>query len=746
MTPLDAALVYISRGWNPTPVELRTKKPIGEEWQNRIIDAGSAPKFFNGQRMNIGVVLGASSKGLTDIDLDCAEAIIIAPYILPATKALFGRSGKRNSHMLYYTDLAASADTAAIAYDDPNRKGTAGGRLVELRIGSEGHGAQTVFPPSIHKTGEPIKWEIEGEPAKVDGANLQRKVSELAACCLLARYWPNEGSGHHDAARVVGGFLARAGKAPGVIRILVEAIGKAACSARWRELARTAEDAAKAHTEGRNTYGLPALRDVFGKTVANKIADWLQYSEPWPAPSGPAASDEDEILARLNAEYCVVRDGAKTRVLSFEPHIQRISDRLTHHRLIPIFESFEDFRNFHANQRIAVGDKFIPLGKWWLNHPQRRQYAGVTFQPGQGELVEGRLNLWRGWGVQPMAGDWQLMRRHIAEVLANGDEEADDYIVRWLAWAVQHPAERAQVAPVFRGGRGTGKGTLGNTLCVIFGQHGAHISSADHIGGRFNSHLRDACFLFADEAYWPGDRTAEGSLKRLISEPDLFIEAKGRDAITASNMLHVIMASNADWVVPAGEHERRFAVFDVSEDHRQDEAWFAPIYQQLESGGYGAMLFDLLRHDLGEWHPRHFPRTAALSSQQAQSLTPEYQWWVELLETGVLWGAEPSEPNKAVSNAYEVEEPTGTGYGITRRVRRKGLYDQAREISPRLKTASDHRLGSFLRDRGCVNDSKVLRRRGWTFPTLADARADWEARFPRWPWRDPDLAEWQSGP
>lgn len=234
----------------------------------------------------------------------------------------------------------------------------------------------------------------------------------------------------------------------------------------------------------------------------------------------------------------------------------------------------------------------------------------------------GRLNLWRGFGVEPAPGDWSLMQRHIKEVLAAGDEEASAYVENWLAWAVQQPAERAQVALVFKGGRGTGKGTLGNAMCHIFRQHATHISSVDHLAGRFNAHLRDAVLLFADEAYWPGDKGGEGTLKRLITEPTLFIEAKGRDGVTVPNMLHVLMASNEGWMVPAGEHERRYAVFQVSEAKRQDDDWFTPLYQQLEAGGYAAMLHDLMHHDLGDWHPRHIPMTEALREQQLQSLEP----------------------------------------------------------------------------------------------------------------------------
>src|SRR5262249_25967003 len=162
--------------------------------------------------------------------------------------------------------------------------------------------------------------------------------------------------------------------------------------------------------------------------------------------------------------------------------------------------------------------------------PERRTYRGLTFRPDLDDnMVGGKLNLWRGWGVQARKGDWSLMRQHIKEVIASGDEEADTYVMNWLTWAIQHPAERAQVALVLLGSRGTGRGPLGNAMCHIFGQHATHISSVAHLTGRFNGHMRDACFLFADEAYWPGDKQGEGAMKGLITEPTLFIEGKGKD-------------------------------------------------------------------------------------------------------------------------------------------------------------------------------------------------------------------------
>ena len=457
---------------------------------------------------------------------------------------------------------------------------------------------------------------------------------------------------------------------------------------------------------------------------------------------------EERILTELNNQNAVVIDGGKTLVLRFERMEHSAGgDRYTY--LEPTFLSFSDFRNFYLNRRILVGKKWIDIGSWWLEHHLRRQYRGLTFEPGGAKIIDGRLNLWRGWGVKPKPGDWSLMREHIRIVLCAGDEALFDYTIKWQAWSVQHPDQQPEVAPAFIGKRGTGKGTLGKALCRIFGQHGLHLTSPDQFTGRFNEHLRQCCFVFADEAYGPKDRTAEGELKRKITESTISIEPKHRKRFEVPNRLHVMFASNNDWVVPAGEYERRFVVGNVSDVHLQDQAWFGPLYKQLRDGGYEAMLYDLLQMDLGDWHPRRIVRTAALAEQQEESLDPFDEWWLELLQTGVLPGAHPSDPSCPVSNEYVMKITRKDPYGkvgdhrLTEKC--KGLYDAARISSPRLKYKSDAAFGRHLSKRRCV-PARPQRRRGWAFPPLSECRAEWLKRFPDTVWRDQTLTEWLAEP
>src|SRR5262249_54280438 len=80
--------------------------------------------------------------------------------------------------------------------------------------------------------------------------------------------------------------------------------------------------------------------------------------------------------------------------------------------------------------------------------------------------------------------------------------------MNWMAWAVQH--QQPESALVFLGKRGSGRGTLGNAMVRIFGNHGLQINSPQHLVGRFNAHLRQCALLFADEAYAVADKSTEG--------------------------------------------------------------------------------------------------------------------------------------------------------------------------------------------------------------------------------------------
>jgi hypothetical protein len=251
----------------------------------------------------------------------------------------------------------------------------------------------------------------------------------------------------------------------------------------------------------------------------------------------------DEAVEGLNAQHAIIDSvGGKTVIACWEP------SPLDPDKMMVVFQNKESFLLRYSNRFMltdvpdghgGLRTQSQPLGQWWLGHRGRRQYRGVTFLPAGPDVVNGCLNLWQGWGVEAAAGDWRLIREHIEAVVANGDADVADYVIRWIAWSIQNPDKQAEVALVLIGAKGAGKGTLVRCLQRLFGAHAFQVTSRDEVIGKFNGHLQDCILFVADEAYWGGDKRCVGRLQGMITEPTLPIERKGIDVLQVRNFLHV---------------------------------------------------------------------------------------------------------------------------------------------------------------------------------------------------------------
>jgi hypothetical protein len=365
----------------------------------------------------------------------------------------------------------------------------------------------------------------------------------------------------------------------------------------------------------------------------------------------------DPNLAELNGKFTVISNwGGKCLVVEevVDPSINR--PRLSR-------QSFADFQKRFSNQRIQVGvdkdgnPKFKPKGKWWIDHPHRRQRETVAFVPGKD--LPGIYNLWRGFTIDPNPGaSCEKYLDHIRKNICRGIKERSEYLLDWMAYAVQYPDRQGEVAVVLRGDQGTGKGVFANTFGKLWGRHYMPISSAKHLTGSFNQHLRDCVVLFADEAFYAGDKQHEGTLKSLVTEPLLTIEAKGIDAETSSNFLHIIMASNEEWVVPANVHDRRFFILDVGNAHRQDGGYFGAIIEELKAGGYGALLHLLQTRDISKFDVRKYPETEVLQIQKEFSIPGHVRWWKDKLEEGRIFFEDERWPERVETSMFNFDYST----------------------------------------------------------------------------------------
>ena len=350
----------------------------------------------------------------------------------------------------------------------------------------------------------------------------------------------------------------------------------------------------------------------------------------------PASELVDEVdvpeVAELNETHFLCEEGG--RVFIFREEQDEILKRAVLTRL-----NAADFKLKHLNNQVLLGHNkkgapvLKPLGTVWLASPKRREYDKIVLRP-EGAQAN-YYNLWKGWTVSPSEeGSCELFKNHLRDIVCGGDIAAYEYLIRWCALTVQNPQEPIGTAVVLRGGRGVGKGTFARTMGDLFGQHYLQIFSSKSLTGQFNSHLRDCIVLFADEAVWAGSKQEQSILQGVITEPYLFIEGKGRDQYQTRNMLHLIIATNNQWSVPAGLDERRFLALNVSDDKKQNIPYFKAIDKELKAGGKARWLWELLKQDLSKFDVFDVPQTEELVNQKMLSLEPWEEWWYHRLQDG----------------------------------------------------------------------------------------------------------------
>jgi hypothetical protein len=435
-----------------------------------------------------------------------------------------------------------------------------------------------------------------------------------------------------------------------------------------------------------------AIPDDFGheKVTAHneKIQQRKERAEQ--AKAGVKAKWELELerhVEKWNQTNASVILGGRHKIMRFIPAAATPTGRDSYE-----FVSRHELNLAYANTSIKTGEKELKSGvkdifkthvmAWAEDYRSRSYRGGVVFLPGK-KTPDDYFNTWQGFAVEPEKGDWSLIQDHIENVICDNDPELIEYFYNWVAFTFQRPDEQAGAALVCRGGKGSGKGTIGSFLMNIWGAHAMHISSSKHLTGNFNGHLADTCFLFSDEATFAGDKQGEGVLKAMITEHVITVERKGIDAIQQPNYLKVFMATNHDWAVPATRDERRYCVFDVSPARTGDKPYFDALHKAKQSKTVqAAFLFDMLARDISDFHTGQIPDTIGLRAQRMESLSSAGKWLVDSLSNGFfdrgtgldvddVWNPEPKAKELFDSYAYwcnsqkvgEYSRLTQTGLG-----------------------------------------------------------------------------------
>jgi hypothetical protein len=597
------AKTYIDNGWAVVPLNAGEKR-ASVRWQNTTYK----PSDFLDDS-NIAVKLGDPSNGLVDVDCDHPFAVTAAKQLLPATGRVFGRSSKPSSHYLFLCPGIKTTQFTDVKQADGSTQ-----MLVEIRSTA----GYTMFPPSRHPSGDDVAWEIERDVMQRTPEEMFSDARAVALAALLAIHYPGHGAKHFAVGQYLPGFLLQAKVPEILVKYIIRTAASLAGDTDWADREKAINATIAKFKNGEPVAGGPKLADAVGAEVVQKMRAWLKMADM-------------DALEEMNSRHFFVTLGSKS-VIGREDKPEGV-----------VFQPVRELYPEYANRMVQVGtDKdgnasFQPLFETWLKSPSRRSFSRIVFNPPPLEASDTEYNLWKGFAITPQEGDCSKFRDHLLNIVCSGNVQHFEYLEKFCAFCVQQPGIPAGVAVVMRGRQGTGKGTVLQMFRKIFGKH--HFTQLDRSEElvKWNALVSGKVVVFADEAFFAGDKENIGALKRIITEPTIRIARKHLDSTEEANCIHLFMATNEEWAIPAGMGERRFFALEVSDAKEQDEAYFAGIYDEMANGGDAAFLHYLLTQvTVKHSDLRAMPKTAELRHQQNQSLPLHMKWMQECLWDGMI--------------------------------------------------------------------------------------------------------------
>lgn len=227
----------------------------------------------------------------------------------------------------------------------------------------------------------------------------------------------------------------------------------------------------------------------------------------------------------------------------------------------------------------------------------------IGFDPG-GEDKNIICNRWTGWPTTPKPGKCEILL-DLLRYLCSGEEnhaELFQWVLRWLAYPIQHPGAKMHSAIVVHGPQGTGKSRFFEAYAKIFGEYSI-ILNQGAIEDKFNADWSERrLFVLADEVVANTEKYhLKNQLKNFITSDWVRINPKNVAAHRERNHMNMVFLSNELQPVVLENDDRRHCV--IYTPPKMGDDFYSEVTDEIDQGGIEALHDYLLRLDLGDFRP-----------------------------------------------------------------------------------------------------------------------------------------------
>ncbi|AFK70869.1 DNA primase [Pseudomonas putida SJTE-1] len=291
--------------------------------------------------------------------------------------------------------------------------------------------------------------------------------------------------------------------------------------------------------------------------------------------------------------------------------------------------------------KMALGDAY----QLWLNSPNRRvvDVDHIVFDPTMTKDPAIYINTFEGLPHAPVRDDAACENlRWLISFLCNHDAVALDWLVKWLAYPLQHMGAKMDTAVLFHSTmEGSGKSLLfADIMGELYGRYGATVGQTQ-LEGNFNAWQSGKLWAVFEEVVSRDQRYNQvGKIKHMITGKTVRMESKFINGWEEANHMNSVFLSNEIMPWPISESDRRMLVMwplETLPPERQKA-----IARELANGGVAALYGWLLDVELGEFNQRTRPPETEARQRLVELSRTAWQTFFYLWRAGELghglWG------------------------------------------------------------------------------------------------------------
>jgi putative DNA primase/helicase len=246
----------------------------------------------------------------------------------------------------------------------------------------------------------------------------------------------------------------------------------------------------------------------------------------------------------------------------------------------------------------------------WKLHEERSvvRLSEVGFDPTEKDKNI-TCNLWGGWPTKPEQGQCDLLldllRRLCSGEEKNNSDAVYQWVLKWLAYPIQHHGAKMRTSLIFHGPQGVGKNLFFESYGAIFGKYFRVIGQSE-VDDKFNDWASGKLFMVADEVVARQELFhIKNKIKALITGETIRINPKNVAAHDERNHVNIIFLSNETQPLVLEKDDRRFVVIWTPE--RMSANVYSDIAEEVTSGGIEALHHYLLNLELGDFNEHTKP-------------------------------------------------------------------------------------------------------------------------------------------